>query len=83
MGNVYGQGEHMMVYISERFERSGRNAWLRAMANGKSLDEATREVFKMSFDDLDEAWRQALMETVRKKDAEKEEQETVKEVPPK
>lgn len=60
MGHVYTQGHHMVGYVSERFGRSGRNAWLRSMAQGKTIDEATREALKMSFDELNAAWRATL-----------------------
>jgi hypothetical protein len=59
-GHVYTQGHHMIGFVSEQFGRSGRNAWLKAMAQGKTLDEATREVFKMSFEDLSTKWRATL-----------------------
>jgi len=57
---VYVQGHHMLGYISERFGRDGRNRWLRAMARGLSLDEATREALGMPFADLDRQWREHL-----------------------
>lgn len=57
---VYRQGEHMIGYISDRFGRSGRNAWLRAMARGRSLDDATRETLGLPFAQLDADWRRSL-----------------------
>lgn len=57
---VYRQGEHMIGYISDRFGRPGRNAWLRAMARGRSLDEATREALGLPFAQLDADWRRSL-----------------------
>ncbi len=59
---VYKQGHHMMMYISDRWGKDGRNAWLRAMAQGKTIDEATRAVAGMSFDELDLAWRGRVKE---------------------
>ncbi len=59
-GHVYKQGQHMLGYISERFGRSKRNAWIRAMAQGSTIDEATKLVLDMSFTALDEAWRASL-----------------------
>jgi hypothetical protein len=59
-GHVYTQGHHMLGYVSERFGRDGRVAWLTAMAAGKSIDEASREAFSLSFPDLDAAWRATL-----------------------
>ncbi len=60
MRMAYLQGHHIMGYVSERFGRSARNAWLRAFARGKPLDDATREVFGMGFDALDRDWRASL-----------------------
>lgn len=60
MGNVYTQGQHMIAYITDRFGVEPRNAWLRAMAQGASLDDATRSVLSVSFDELDAQWRAAL-----------------------
>jgi uncharacterized protein YjaZ len=59
-GHVYAQGHHMLGYISERWGRDGRNRWLTAMAQGKTIDEATREVMGMPFSQLDEEWRATL-----------------------
>lgn len=59
-GLAYTQGHHMLGYISLRWERAGRNAWLRAMAQGRTLDEATRETFGMPFAELDRQWREWL-----------------------
>lgn len=57
---AYVQGHHMMGYVSERFGRSGRNAWLRRMAQGETIDEATAGAFGMTFDQLDREWRESL-----------------------
>lgn len=57
---VYTQGHHMLGYISERFGRERRNGWLRAMASGASLDEATREALGVSFEELDRGWRESV-----------------------
>lgn len=59
-GHVYAQGHHFVIFVSDKYRRSGRNKWLRAMANGKTLDEATREVFGLSFEELDQQWRATL-----------------------
>ncbi|MEZ6232666.1 MAG: hypothetical protein R3B68_00610 [Phycisphaerales bacterium] len=59
--NVYRQGEHMIAYITEHFGVSERNEWLRAMATGASIDEATADVLGLSFEDLDAQWRAAVM----------------------
>jgi hypothetical protein len=60
-GNVYTQGNHMLAYITEHFGVSARNQWLREMAGGASLDEATRSALGRSFEDLDQQWRASLM----------------------
>ncbi|MFG0326377.1 MAG: hypothetical protein ACF8SC_03790 [Phycisphaerales bacterium JB037] len=60
MAHVYVQGKHMMGYISERFGRSARNAWLVAIANGSSPDEASRSALGVGFAELDAAWRESL-----------------------
>lgn len=57
---AYHQGRHMVGYVSQQWGRAGRNAWLRRMGAGASLDEATRGEFGMSFAELDAAWRAAL-----------------------
>lgn len=59
-GHVYTQGHHMMGYISERFGRDRRNRWLRELALGSSLDEASVEVFAASWQSIDSAWRESL-----------------------
>lgn len=58
--HVYKQGQHMLGYISERFGRGGRNAWLTAMAQGRTLGEATQETLGVSFEELDRQWRESL-----------------------
>lgn len=60
MVQVYYQGHHMVGYISDRFGREKRNDWLRAMANGASLDDATRKALGLAFTQLDHDWRQTL-----------------------
>ncbi len=62
MGHVYTQGHHMVGYISDRFGRTKRNNWFRAMANGASIDQATKDVLGLTggFTQLDEEWRAEL-----------------------
>jgi hypothetical protein len=60
MAQVYYQGHHMVGYISDRFGRDKRNDWMRGMANGESLDDATRRVLGLSFKQLDQDWRGTL-----------------------
>ena len=59
-GKVYTQGHHMMKYISEEVGREGRNRWMRLQSNGKTMDEATQEVFGFDFAALDAQWRGTL-----------------------
>jgi hypothetical protein len=60
-GHVYAQGHHMVAYVSEKWQRQRRNQWLRLMAQGKTLDEATQEALGLSFDALDAQWRESLV----------------------
>lgn len=60
MAQVYTQGHHMLSYISTRFGREGRNRWLRELAQGTMLDEATTRALGLSFADLDKDWRASL-----------------------
>lgn len=58
-GNVYTQGNHMVAYITDRFGVSARNSWLRTMARGASLNDATRSALGLDFATLDREWRAA------------------------
>lgn len=58
------QGHHMLGYIYDRHGRSARNAWFDAMASGRTLDEATREVFEQPFNDFARQWFEDLL-TIR------------------
>ncbi len=59
-GHVYTQGHHMVGYVSDTWGREGRNKWIKLMAQGKTLDEASKEALGLSFADLDKKWRAAL-----------------------
>ncbi len=59
-GQVYGQGHHMLGYISDNYGREKRVAWLSAQAQGSSLDQATRDVLGLGFDELDKKWRDSI-----------------------
>jgi len=63
---AYYQGHHFMGWFSEQWGRTGRNAWLRAIAHGKTLDEASKEVTTYTFDELDMRWRASLSPTIEK-----------------
>ncbi len=57
---AYVQGRSMVGYISERFGRQGRNAWLRRMGHGESVEEATLGALHITFEQLDADWRESL-----------------------
>ncbi|MEL6798083.1 MAG: hypothetical protein AAFO89_14845, partial [Planctomycetota bacterium] len=59
-GYVYVQGLHFVAYVSDRFGRSSRNAWLRAMMEGLTLEDATAEAFGVPFSELDADWRDSI-----------------------
>lgn len=56
-GYVYSMGKHMVGYLSDRFGRTQRNEWLRAMMQGQTLDEASMSVLGVPFERLDADWR--------------------------
>jgi hypothetical protein len=47
----------LLSYITETYGTSARNAWIRGMAGGQALDEATQEHLGVSFETLDAGWR--------------------------
>lgn len=57
MGKVYSQGHHMINFITARFGDEARNTFLRTLAQGRPLDEASRTAFGVPFADLDAEWR--------------------------
>ncbi len=57
---VYTQGHHMLGYISVKFGREGRNRWLRVLAQGATLNDATTKALNLSFAELDKQWRDSL-----------------------
>lgn len=61
-GHVYTQGHSMLGYVSEKYGRAKRNAWLTAMGHGKTIDEASHEVFGAGFEEVDAGWRKWLGE---------------------
>jgi hypothetical protein len=58
--HVYLQGHHFVGFVSEQLGRTRRNQWIRLLAQGSSLDAATREALSMGFDELDAQWRASL-----------------------
>ena len=59
---AYPQGYAMVRFVTERFGRDERNAWLAAMATEMDIDEATPAVLGRSFDELDAEFRAWLTE---------------------
>lgn len=57
---VYTQGLHFAAYISDRFGRTKRNELLQTMMNGATLDEASRAVYGIGFEELDADWRASI-----------------------
>lgn len=60
MAFVYGQGHSIVRYIVDAYGIEALRGWLRAMAGGKTLDEATREALGVEFGALDAAWRGSI-----------------------
>ena len=56
---AYSQGHMMLVYIADRFGSDAMRAWLTAMCEGASLEDATSEHLGITFDQLDDDWRES------------------------
>jgi hypothetical protein len=59
-GHVYTQGHHMIGYLSDRFGREKRTAWLRLLAHGATLEDATTEALGVTWASIDADWRASL-----------------------
>lgn len=57
---VVAQSYTLILYISETHGSDARNAWIKALAGGQSVEDATQEHLGISFADLDAAWREWL-----------------------
>jgi hypothetical protein len=57
---VYKQGHHMLGYIDDTYGHEKRTAWLREMANGATIEDATTKALGLSFADLDTQWRESI-----------------------
>jgi hypothetical protein len=57
---AYDQGRSMIAYITGRFGREARNAWLDAMAAGNAIEIATVDVLGLPFGRLSSDWRASL-----------------------
>lgn len=60
--HVYLQGWSMIDYIDRTFGKDARNAWFIQLGHGDTLDQASREVLGLPFDQLDTQWRASLQE---------------------
>lgn len=47
----------LVHYLTEAHGIEARNAWIRALADGQTLDDACRNALGLSFGELDAAWR--------------------------
>jgi hypothetical protein len=79
--HVYKQGQHMLAYLSERFGRSTRNLWLRAMSDGQNIDNASSNVLGISFAKLDADWRAEVARLVEEAKASEASKEAGKDTP--
>lgn len=61
-GFVYPQGYVFSVYVTGTYGEKARNAWLRDMAGPMAIEEATRDTFGISFDQLDQNFHVWLAE---------------------
>ncbi len=60
MGHVYNQGHSMIRYIVDTYSLDKMRAWLRMLAGGATLDEASMGTLGDSWSDIDQAWRARL-----------------------
>ncbi|MFG0286000.1 MAG: peptidase MA family metallohydrolase [Phycisphaerales bacterium JB039] len=60
MRHVYSQGASMVRYITREYGAEKRLAWLKRLAAGDSLDDASRAAFGAPFEQIDRAWRESL-----------------------
>jgi hypothetical protein len=57
---VYAQGHSMVRFVADRFGLDGLRGWLRAMAAGGTLDEASRSALATPWAEVDAAWRESV-----------------------
>lgn len=60
MAYVYGQGHSMVRFVVATYGIEGLRGWLRSMAGGATLDEASREALGTPWAEIDAAWRHSL-----------------------
>jgi hypothetical protein len=73
---AYNQGQHLMAYVTERWGAERRNRWLRDVANGTTLEEATNGALGVIFTELDASWRRSLIEGTESEAIEAEKKRT-------
>lgn len=56
-------GHNLLGYVADSYTREQRQEWVRKLANGVTLDTATRDVFGVSADDLEDQWKAWLSDT--------------------
>jgi hypothetical protein len=66
--HVYLQGWSMIDYIDRTRGKDLRNAWFTRLGHGDTIDDATRTVMGIGFDELDAMWRNELMQHELKQD---------------
>ncbi len=57
---VYPQGYAFVRFVTETYGPEQRNQWIHAQATEMTLDEATQTTFGISFDELDQQFREWL-----------------------
>jgi hypothetical protein len=50
----------MIGYLSDRFGREKRTAWLRLLAHGATLEDATTQALGVTWASIDADWRESL-----------------------
>ncbi|MCA9278627.1 MAG: hypothetical protein H6815_10590 [Phycisphaeraceae bacterium] len=56
-------GHNLLGYIADSYSREQRQDWVKMLANGSSLEAATRETFEISADELEAKWAAWLSES--------------------
>jgi hypothetical protein len=57
---AYWQGHHMLAFVTREWGPEKRNAWVRRMCEGGTLQDATDQVLGVAFEELDTKWRESL-----------------------
>lgn len=59
--HVYIQGREWVRFITQRHGEAARTRWLSLLAQGHTLDEASRDALGIPFEMLDSQWRDSLL----------------------